>query len=130
LYRVEFLHSQGHFRPFNNVCVMSAFHPIATKLLALRQATDGPEADLARANRRNHQPWAYLMPLLHLCIAPRLTFECERSTLLPYVPAPNANPTVAVANDPLDSVERLHDGARLGMSRENPQGLVTNRSFG
>ncbi len=23
----------GHFRPINDVCAMSAFHPIATKLL-------------------------------------------------------------------------------------------------
>ena len=26
-------YSQGHFRPTNDVCAMSAFHPIATKLL-------------------------------------------------------------------------------------------------
>jgi hypothetical protein len=25
--------AMGHFRPFNNVCVLSAFHPIATKSL-------------------------------------------------------------------------------------------------
>jgi hypothetical protein len=29
----EFLHNLGHFRQINDVCAMSAFHPIATKLL-------------------------------------------------------------------------------------------------
>ena len=29
----ELENSQGHFRPINDVCAMSAFHPIATKFL-------------------------------------------------------------------------------------------------
>jgi hypothetical protein len=36
----------GHFRPFNNVCVMSAFHPIATKLLHYGKRRDGPGGDI------------------------------------------------------------------------------------
>jgi hypothetical protein len=33
-----------HFRPFNNVSVMSAFHPIAIKLLYYGKRRDGPQA--------------------------------------------------------------------------------------
>jgi hypothetical protein len=39
----------GHFRPFNNVCVMSAFHPIATKLLHYGKRRDGPLPEVGAA---------------------------------------------------------------------------------
>jgi hypothetical protein len=37
----------GHFRPFENVCVMSAFCPIATKLLHYGKRRYGPRRDTA-----------------------------------------------------------------------------------
>jgi hypothetical protein len=43
----EFLMSpSGHFRPFNNICVTSAFRPIATKLLHYGERRDGPIGDV------------------------------------------------------------------------------------
>jgi hypothetical protein len=37
----------GHFRPSNDFCAMSAIQPIATRLLHLGKWRDGPRADLA-----------------------------------------------------------------------------------
>jgi hypothetical protein len=43
----------GHFRPINDVCAMSAFHPIATKLLQYGKRRDGPKRGRIWARQSN-----------------------------------------------------------------------------
>lgn len=41
----------GHFRRIDDVYAMSAFHPIATKLLHYGKCRHGPESDLSRCSK-------------------------------------------------------------------------------